>query len=142
MIMDDTQRRKHGVCSPNFICSLRASGVMLSVLLAACSGEDATNVAVEGGEDQASTLPLEPAEPSPLYVGATRVFSADSSIGYLFAVPSLGAEAAVDLSRAVELNDAWVFGKGGPDFYTATIFEPTIKAWHVNTDGSLSRGRR
>jgi hypothetical protein len=142
MSIDSTPRRTDGARSRNLARLPLCTPLLASALLAACSGEDATEVEVPGGEVQAPALPLTPGqpEPSPLYVGATRVFSADSSIGYLFAVPSLGADAEVDLSRAVELNDAWVFGKDGPDFYTATIFEPTIKAWHVQSDGSFVEG--
>jgi hypothetical protein len=142
MSIDSTQRRTSGVGSRTLARLSLCTGALLSALGAACGGEDATHVASPGDEVEAPALPLTPdePEPAPLYVGATRVFSADSSIGYLFAVPSLGADAEVDLSRAVELNDAWVFGKDGPDFYTATIFEPTIKAWHVNPDGSFVEG--
>jgi hypothetical protein len=129
----------------------------VALLALACGGEDATSVVAaplappgngpesNPGSDP-SDVPAEvpdvpaPTPPAPLYVGATRVFSADSSNGYLFAVPSLGAEARVDLGQAVELSDAWVFGNGGPDFFTATLFEPTIKAWHVTSDGRFIEG--
>lgn len=127
----------------------------------ACGGEDSTSVQTLALEGEAPSAPEpaapepsdsepsdsepldpgpiepEPSEPEPLYVGATRVFSAGSSLGYLFAVPSLGSDGTVDLARSVELADAWVLGSGGPDFYTTTIFEPTIKSWHVTPEGKF-----
>lgn len=76
----------------------------------------------------------------PLYIGSTRVFSAEGSNGYLFAVDSLDAGAEVDLAQAVELNDAWVFGDADPYFYTATIFEPTITRWSLSDSGRFEQG--
>lgn len=80
------------------------------------------------------------ADSGPLYVTATRVFSADSSSGYLTTFSSLDAGTEVDLSQGVELDDAWVFGKADPYFYTATIFSPTIKRWEVSAKGELIEG--
>lgn len=128
-------------------CRVLAS---LGFVLCACAGEDTTSVvfplAPDGVEAEAiapeppaaEPPPLPP--PAPLYVGATRVFSPEGSNGYLFSVPSLGSDATVDLSRSVELVDAWVFGAGGPDFFTATIFEPTIIRWHVTAEGTFEKG--
>lgn len=75
-----------------------------------------------------------------LYVAATRVFTEDSSNGYLFAVSSLDEGTEVDLGQAVELTDAWVFGKADPYFYTATIFEPSITRWKVSKSGEFEKG--
>jgi hypothetical protein len=93
-------------------------------------------VAACGGGDDAPPLPTD----GPLYVGATRVFTADSSVGYLFAVPSLAAGTEVDLGQAVEMNDAWVFGDGNPYFYAATLFEPTIVRWELSAEGRFVQG--
>jgi len=76
----------------------------------------------------------------PLYVTATRVFSADDSIGYLTTFPSLAAGTHVDLSRAIEIDDAWVFGEADPYFYTATIFDPVIQRWELSSNGALVAG--
>jgi hypothetical protein len=129
--------------------ALAAGAVSLASALA-CSGQDATDVEPVADAPSGSTTPppqpLTPEQPpvdtpeARLYVGATRVFGPDTSNGYLFAVPTLDATSTVDLSRAVELEDAWVFGPGGADFYTATLFEPTIKAWHVTPEGTFVEG--
>jgi len=106
-----------------------------------CSGDDATAVAeLEPSSVTAPSTPVTPPPPAPLYVGATRVFTPEGSQGYLFAVPSLDSDASVDLRRSVEIQDAWVFGSPGPDFFTATIFEPTIVRWHVTPEGEFVKG--
>jgi hypothetical protein len=122
--------------------------LLAALAAAACSGDDVTNVSAPltpddgapGGDEPAPPLaPPEP-EPDPLYVGAMRVFNPEGSRGYLFATASLGADGEVDVSRAVEIDDAWVFGDGGPDFFTATLFEPTLTRWHVSPEGRFERG--
>ncbi|HTV24820.1 MAG TPA: hypothetical protein VMG12_39275, partial [Polyangiaceae bacterium] len=131
-----------------------ASTALALLLAAGCGGNDQTAVAPAGAAGQGAPPANEGAPPStndpstdtpdappgPLYVGATRVFSPDSSQGYLFAVPSLGSDGVVDLRRSVEIQDAWVFGNPGPDFFTATIFEPTIVSWHVTAEGNFVKG--
>lgn len=103
------------------------SFVLGAALLTLACGSDA---------DPASTADTT----GPLYVTATRVFTADSSSGYLTTFSSLEAGTQVDLSHAIELEDAWVFGKADPYLYTATIFSPTIKRWEVSKNGELVEG--
>lgn len=74
------------------------------------------------------------------YLGATRVFGPDSSSGYLFSVDSLDASSTVDLSTAIEIDDAWVFGDANPYFFTATIFSPEITQWSIDESGAIVRG--
>ncbi|MET0792523.1 MAG: hypothetical protein ABW061_13460 [Polyangiaceae bacterium] len=76
----------------------------------------------------------------PLYVSATRVFNPDSSVGYLTTVPALDHSTHVDLSRAIEIDESWVFGKADPYFYTAAIFEPIIQRWELSSAGELIAG--
>ncbi|MET0390777.1 MAG: hypothetical protein ABW321_32690 [Polyangiales bacterium] len=113
------------------------------VLPLGCDDDDAVSSkpAVEDQAD-ASLDPRDAAAPSssPLYVGATRVFTESESIGYMFAVPSLDQGTEVDLEQAVELTDAWVFGNADPYFFTATIFEPEITRWQVSPEGRFSKG--
>jgi hypothetical protein len=75
-----------------------------------------------------------------LYVSSMRVFNPEGSVGYLISLPSLDASAEVDLSKAVEMEDAWVFGNADPYFYTATIFEPTMTRWEVDANGKFTKG--
>lgn len=77
----------------------------------------------------------------PLYVGATRVFTGDSdSIGYLFTTSSIDAGTSIDLAKAAEIDDARVFGKADPYFYTATIFSPEITQWTLDDAGVPQKG--
>lgn len=134
--------------SPPFNRSSLSLALFAALAAAACSGEDITNVSSPlvpdeeaPGGDEPEPSPADPEQqPDPLYVGATRVFVPDGSQGYLFATHSIGADGEVDLSRAVEIADAWVFGDGGPDFFTATLFEPTLTRWHVSPEGNFERG--
>lgn len=81
------------------------------------------------------------ADNAPIYIGTTRVFSGDESLGYLFRFTSLDDDGTeIDLRRAVELDDAWVFGDAKPYFYTATIFSPTIKQWSLDEHGEFVEG--
>lgn len=75
-----------------------------------------------------------------LFIGASRIFTADSSRGFMFAVPSLEAGTEVDLAQSVELDDAWVFGNADPYFYTATLFDPTLTRWEYTAEEGFVRG--
>lgn len=79
----------------------------------------------------------------PLYVGSTRMFSADGSLGYMYRLHSLDGAESVDLKQAVELEeDAWVFGKADPYFYTAAIFAPEITQWSLDASGNFVKGAK
>jgi hypothetical protein len=103
----------------------------LTLALGACSDDATSDTASSGVAEGAG---------QPLYVSATRVFGENDSVGYLFATPSLDADTEVDLGQAVEIDDAWVFGKADPYFYTATIFAPSITRWTVSERGEFSKG--
>lgn len=103
---------------------------MLAALLICSSGGF---TACGGSKDQTGSAS------GPLYIGATRVWTADSSQGYLFTVSSLDKGTEVDLKKAVEIDDAWVFGKGDPYFYTATLFSPTITRWTLSPKGGFEK---
>jgi hypothetical protein len=100
-----------------------------ALLLAALSG-------CSDAEDAAAP-PI--SQEDPLYIGTTRVFTADSSQGYMYRFSSLD-EGEIDLKQAVELDDAWVFGDAKPYFFTATIFSPEIKQWSLDADGQFVPG--
>ena len=108
--------------SPGWICG----AATLALLLIGCS--DASS----DSSPQTSS--------GPLYVTATRVFTGDDSSGYLTTFTSPEAGQHVDLSHAIEMNDAWVFGKADPYFYTATLFEPTIRRWELSANGEIVPG--
>ncbi|HSC86767.1 MAG TPA: hypothetical protein VLC09_05830, partial [Polyangiaceae bacterium] len=77
----------------------------------------------------------------PLYVASTRVFSPEGSTGYLLRLHDLDGSEEVDLGQAIELEeDAWVFGKADPFFYTASVFSPRITQWSVDDQGELIQG--
>lgn len=82
----------------------------------------------EGGQGAGGT----PDSGSRLYVSSLRKFNPEGSVGYLFSVPSLDADATVNLDEAVEIEDAWAFGDADPYFYIATIFAPTLARWEVS----------
>lgn len=117
---------------------------LILLAMAGCSDDEATSPGAgpqtPGGSTPGGpgTAPAEAA--APLFVGSTRIFSGDTSQGYLFTVPSLDAGTPVDLGKAVEITDAWVFGDAKPYFFTATIFEPTITRWSLREDGSFEQG--
>ncbi len=76
----------------------------------------------------------------PLYVGSTRVFNAEGSVGYLYRTKSLDEGTEIDLGEAIEMDDAWVFGDADPYFYTATIFSPLITQWSLDENGDFVEG--
>jgi hypothetical protein len=113
---------------PGSWLSLIGAG-LLSLSLLACS---------DAGDAPGDEVP----ETGPLYIGTTRVFTADASQGYMYRFSSLDAESSIDLARAVELEDAWVFGDAKPYFYTATIFSPTITQWSLDERGDFVQHER
>jgi hypothetical protein len=96
-------------------------------------------VALGGCSDAEGAAAPPISEAEPLYIGTTRVFTADASQGYMYRFSSLD-EGEIDLKQAVELDDAWVFGDAKPYFFTATIFSPEIKQWSLDEDGDFVAG--
>ncbi len=108
----------------------QASLCAISLLLVGCG---------ESGGDASPAPRLE--EGAPIYIGATRVFTpAESSRGYMYRFSSLDGDEEIDLSRAREMDDAWVFGDAKPYFYTATIFSPSIIQWSLDEQGDFVQG--
>lgn len=106
--------------------------LLASLALAGCGDNSSSPGGGDDGPDP---------EPGALYVGATRVFTGDSdSIGYLFTTPSIDAGTVIDLGKAIEIEDAWVFGDANPYFWTATIFAPEITQWTISEAGVPVKG--
>jgi hypothetical protein len=117
--------------------------VALASLATACSGTDGTLLAApertlspSAGEDDAQSAPT-----PPLYLVATRVFSADETLGYI--TPTRSLDEPLDYSRALEIAGGGVLyaSEGIGTFLIGAGEAPEITRYEVTEDDRLVPGQ-
>src|ERR1041384_2122732 len=109
----------------------RVSLCAISLALAGCSDEG------DGGDAPSAEAG------TPLFVGTTRVFTPpESSRGYMYTFSSLDETEGdeINLQRAREMDDAWVFGDAKPNFFSATVFSPSSPQGSLDAQGNFVQG--
>lgn len=108
-------------------------GGALLGLLAACGASDTTQLGDPGAI---------PADTRPQFVVFSTVEAPEDRLGYFVTTPSLGSEAAIDISRGIEEpgGGRLYVEPGIGAFMVGGGSTPTITRYELTADGSLRRG--
>jgi hypothetical protein len=113
----------------------------LSTLLIACGGADDTRLIDPGEPPPEPTSGPDPEPPPPLYLVATRVFSADATTGYI--TPTRSLDEPLDYSRALEVAGGGVLYSSEQvgTFLIGAGEVPEITRYELRDDDTLVPGQ-